>query len=321
MARASLRSAELDSPWPHRLALLTTIATLPLLFIGGLVTSTGAGLAVPDWPTTFGYNMFLYPWAKMVGGIFYEHSHRLVGSLVGFLTILLAGALWFRESRRWLCWLGVIALGAVIVQGILGGLRVVLLQQTLAIVHACFAQAFFVLVASITLFTSAEWREPIVKKTAEDTSRVQHLGLVTCGLLYLQIILGALLRHTGEWADLHMAGAALATLHILVLASRIQRNHVDLVALARPATFLRALLMVQLGLGFGAYLGKFTAMGFFLNPFVVAFATSHVVVGALMLVTCVVLTLRAYRTLATEPPTAVSQRRPDQIPAVQSPSR
>jgi cytochrome c oxidase assembly protein subunit 15 len=321
MASAPLRSAECGSLWPHRLALLTTIATLPLLFIGGLVTSTGAGLAVPDWPTTFGYNMFLYPWAKMVGGIFYEHSHRLVGSLVGFLTILLAGALWLKEPRRWLSWLGMVALGAVIVQGTLGGLRVVLLQQTLAIIHACFAQAFFVLVASMTLFTSVEWKEPIVKKTAEDASRVQHLGLITSGVLYLQLILGALLRHTGEWADLHLGGAALATIHVLLLASRVQRNHGDLVKLARPATFLCLLLVVQLGLGFGAYLGKFTEMGFFLNPFVVAFATSHVVVGALMLVTCVVLTLRAYRTLQTEPPTALSQRRLDQIPAVQIPSR
>src|SRR5262245_65461932 len=105
------------SPWPRRLALMTAIATLPLLFVGGLVTSTGAGLAVPDWPTTFGYNMFLYPWSKMIGGIFYEHSHRLIGSVVGFLTILLAVTLWYKESRQWLRWLGIVGLGAVIAQG------------------------------------------------------------------------------------------------------------------------------------------------------------------------------------------------------------
>ena len=169
------------SPWPHRFALLTAMATFPLLFIGGLVTSTGSGLAVPDWPTTFGYNMFLYPWSQMVGGIFYEHSHRLFGSLVGFLTVLLAISLWYGESQPWLRKLGFVALGAVILQGILGGLRVVLLQQTLAIIHACFAQAFFALAASLTLFTSAEWRTPIKKKMAEDASRLQRLAIFTSG--------------------------------------------------------------------------------------------------------------------------------------------
>ncbi len=131
------------SPWPHRLAVILACATFPLLFIGGLVTSLGVGLAVPDWPTTFGYNMFLYPWSKMIGGIFYEHSHRLVASCVGLLTIALALTLWLKEPRPWLRWLGVAALALVIFQGILGGLRVVLLQQTLAIIHACFAQGIF----------------------------------------------------------------------------------------------------------------------------------------------------------------------------------
>src|SRR5262249_30920435 len=160
MADSTHRSGELDSPWPRRLALLTAVATFPLLFVGGVVTSTGAGLAGPGWPPTFWDNMFLYPWSKMVGGIFYEHSHRLVGSVVGFLTILLALSFWYQDSRRWLRWLGVAALAAVIAQGVLGGLRVVLLRQTLAILHACFAQAFFALTASLALFTSAEWRGP-----------------------------------------------------------------------------------------------------------------------------------------------------------------
>src|ERR671915_2638724 len=97
------------SPWPHRFALLTALVTFPLLFVGGLVTSTGSGLAVPDWPTTFGHNMFLYPLSGMVGGILYEHSHRLLGALVGFLTVVLTLWLWLKESRLWLRWLGSIA--------------------------------------------------------------------------------------------------------------------------------------------------------------------------------------------------------------------
>ena len=112
----------------YRLSLATAWATLPLLFIGGLVTGTGAGLAVPDWPTTFGTNMFLYPWSKMVGGIFYEHSHRLFAAGVGFLTLALVFLLWIRDSCQWIRWLGVMALTFVVLQGVVGSLRVVLLE-------------------------------------------------------------------------------------------------------------------------------------------------------------------------------------------------
>src|SRR5688572_8384311 len=149
-----------SSPWPHRIAVILACSTFPLLFIGGLVTSKGVGLAVPDWPTTFGYNMFLYPWAKMVGGIFYEHSHRLVASFVGMLAIVLTVIFWLREPRAWLRWLGTGALVLVIVQGILGGLRVVLLENALAIVHAATAQMFFALTICLAMFTSPSWRQP-----------------------------------------------------------------------------------------------------------------------------------------------------------------
>src|SRR5438034_6780032 len=132
-SRAAQNSGDV-SVWPHRLAVILACATFPLLFIGGLVPSKGAGLAVPDWPTSFGYNMFLYPWSKMVGNIFYEHSHRLVASFVGLLTIGLALALWLREPRPWLRRLGFAAFALVILQGVLGCLRVVLLDQALAIV-------------------------------------------------------------------------------------------------------------------------------------------------------------------------------------------
>src|ERR687898_1549078 len=121
----STRRSKHPSVWPHRLSVALACATFALLLIGGLVTSKGVGLAVPDWPTTFGYNMFLYPWSKMIGAIFYEHSHRLVAAFVGLLTIALAVIFWLRERRAWLRWLGVVALALVITQGVLGGLRVV----------------------------------------------------------------------------------------------------------------------------------------------------------------------------------------------------
>src|SRR6185295_5356358 len=111
-------------PWLDRFAWLTEGATFLLLGLGGLVTSHEAGLAVPDWPTTYGYNMFFFPFSKWKGGIFYEHTHRLVASLVGFLTVILAVWLWLKEARRWMRRLGTAALLAVILQGILGGLRV-----------------------------------------------------------------------------------------------------------------------------------------------------------------------------------------------------
>lgn len=285
------------SPWPHRFALLTAVATCPLLFVGGLVTSTGSGLAVPDWPTTFGYNMFLYPWSQMIGGIFYEHSHRLLGSLVGFLTVLLVVSLWYSESRQWVRTLGLVAFAAVLIQGILGGLRVVLLQQTLAIIHACFAQAFFALTVSLAVFTSAEWRTPTKKKVADDASRLQRLGILTAGFLYLQLIFGAILRHTGSWETLHFIGAALVAIHVGVLTARTVRYHADLPVLLRSAFLLCGLLILQLFLGLGAYIGKFTTVSVALQSHIVLLATSHVVVGAFMFVTCVLFTLRAYRLL------------------------
>jgi len=188
----------------NRLALATAWATVPLLFIGGLVTSKGVGLAVPDWPTTFGHNMLLYPWSKMVGGIFYEHGHRLFASGVGLLTVLLALSLWIREPRAWVRWLGSIALALVIVQGILGGLRVVLLEQTLAVIHGCLAQAFFALLVSLALFTSKEWNTRSQKVLIPEAARLQRLALLTTGLIYLQVVLGAVLRYTGSLLEGHL---------------------------------------------------------------------------------------------------------------------
>jgi heme a synthase len=283
------------SLWPHRLAVITACATFPLLFIGGLVTSKGAGLAVPDWPTTFGYNMFLYPWSKMVGNIFYEHSHRLVASAVGFLTIALALSLWLQEPRKWLRWLGVAALALVVVQGVLGGLRVTLLEHSLAIVHASLAQAFFALTVSLALFTSKEWREKIAEVPLADYGRLRRLAAVTTGLIYLQVMFGAVLRHTGLRLDAHLLFAALVTLHVVLLTVRIFKDHSDHRRLTRPALFLSAMLLVQLFLGTVSYLGKFTTILRMPIDATVFLTTTHLAVGALMLVTSLVLTLRFYR--------------------------
>jgi heme a synthase len=277
----------------HRLALANAVATLLLLFVGGLVTTKGAGLAVPDWPTTFGYNPFLYPWSMMVGNIFYEHSHRLVASAVGLCTVLLAVMLWLSQSQKRLRWLGVAAVALVVAQGVVGGLRVVLLEQTLAILHACLAQAFFALAVSLALFTSNEWSRELPKTEAPDAARLQRLSLITTGLIYLQIVFGAVLRHTGALLEAHLIFAALVALRVMLLGARILKRHGQVSALLGPIILLSALLFAQLALGLGAYLGKFVMS---LPPIMaVTLRTSHVVVGALMLAASLVLTLRSFK--------------------------
>jgi heme a synthase len=283
------------SPWPHRLAVITACATFPLLFFGGLVTSKGAGLAVPDWPTTFGYNMFLYPWSKMVGNIFYEHSHRLVAAAVGLLTIALALMFRLQERRLWLRRLGAAALLLIVLQGVIGGLRVVLLDQALAIFHAALAQAFFALTVGLAIFTSAEWSgEPEGERVA-DGGRLRRLCAATTGLIYVQSIAGAVLRHTGERVDAHLLFVALVTLHVVLTLARVARSHRDRPKLTWPAVFLGILLLLQLLLGAGAYLGKFTSMLALPMGALVFLTTTHLLMAALMLVTSLLLTLRAYR--------------------------
>ena len=252
---------------------------------------------MPDWPTTFGYNMFLYPWAKMVGNIFYEHSHRLVASGVGLLTIGLALTFWFSERRQWLRWLGMAALGLVIAQGVIGGLRVVLLEHTLAIVHAALAQAFFALTVSLVIFTSAEWRQEPEDNPLTDGGRLYRLCLVTTGLLYVQAVFGAVLRHTGERLDAHLLFAIMIALHVILILLRVMRSHGDQPVLTRPAWFLGILLLLQLLLGVASYLGKFTSVWQLPAGMVVFLTTIHLVTGALMLVTSLLLTLRTFRLL------------------------
>jgi cytochrome c oxidase assembly protein subunit 15 len=185
----------------HILALLTAAATFPLIFMGGLVTSHGAGMSVPDWPNSYGYNMFLFPPRLWIGGILYEHTHRLMGTVVGMLSIALVIVTWLKEERRWVKWLAAGTLLAVIVQGVLGGLRVVLVNLDIAIVHACFAQAFFCLAALVCVVTSRWWIELGPKAEAPGLAvRGTGRGLVTAGMvavivIYLQLIAGAIMRH------------------------------------------------------------------------------------------------------------------------------
>jgi heme a synthase len=185
-----------SATWLNRFAWITCVATLFLICSGGMVTSKGVGLAVPDWPTTFGYNMFLFPVSKWIGGIFFEHTHRLIASAVGFLTIILAIWLWRSEPRTWVRNLGVIALGAVLLQGVLGGLRVTMLKDEIGIFHACLAQAFLGLVVLIALTTSRFWR--MLADVVVDPKKImtiRTIAFATTVAIYAQLALGATMRH------------------------------------------------------------------------------------------------------------------------------
>ncbi len=175
----------------HRFAAFCAGAVLFLISLGGVVTSENAGMSVPDWPTSYGYNMFYFPWDSMTGGIFWEHSHRLVGSGVGTLIYILMVWLFFQD-RIWLRWLGVVAAVVVSIQGLLGGLRVIEMNDRIGILHACLAQALFVLVALIALFTSRWWIEG---RTGLTPPKWAGRTLAICALIFCQLILGATMRH------------------------------------------------------------------------------------------------------------------------------
>jgi heme a synthase len=263
---------------------LTAVATGVLIVFGGLVTNTGAAMAVPDWPTTFGHNMFLYPPSGWVGGVFYEHSHRLLGALVGLLTLTLAVALWRAGGR--LRALGVVAVVAVVLQGVIGGLRVVLTADALAMVHGPFAQAFFALVVALALLTSARMAAPAPALDAA----TRGLTVAAAALVYAQVVLGALLTHAG-YVALHLLGAVAVFAVVPMVTARLRRSG-D--AVAAPAARLALVLLgLQLALGAGSYLARFSAIwipGGQLTMLVLPVA--HRLAGGLLLATTVVMAVR-----------------------------
>src|SRR5688500_13541244 len=186
-----------DNPWLTRFAVFTAVATLLLIGMGGIVTSKGVGMSVPDWPTTFGYNMFLFPISHWVGGVRDEHSHRLFASWVGLLTTGLAVWIWRKDSRKWMRNLGVAAFIAVSVQGLLGGLRVVKMKDEIGLIHAVLAQAFLCLLVAISLFLSRWWQSNAKSTGAisEAASRLKPIFLLTTALIFTQLMIGATMRH------------------------------------------------------------------------------------------------------------------------------
>ena len=310
--------------WLHRYIKLIVCCTLLLIAAGGMVTSTGSGLAVPDWPNTYGQFMFSFPLEKMVGGIYYEHGHRMIASTVGFLTIILAVWTWRVDPRRWVRRLGVAALGAVILQGLLGGLTVLfLLPAPISIGHAGLAQLFFCTTVSLALFTSPGWMKP---QNAVDDPMLRRVAATTTVMIYCQIILGATMRHMNAGMAIpdfplafghvlppvwnagvaihfaHRVGAVLVTSAILATAGHVWYHHRNRPELVRPATLLVLFVVMQITLGaFVIWSG--------LQPVI---NTAHVVNGALVLTTSLVLSLRSFRCRFSEFAAPALQRAPGQ---------
>jgi cytochrome c oxidase assembly protein subunit 15 len=184
-----------NNPWLHRFAVLTAIITFLLLGIGGLVTSHEAGMSVPDWPTSYGYNMFALPIKFWKGGAFFEHTHRLLASVVGLLTTVLAVWLWLKDSRKWMHWLGVAAFLLVVAQGILGGLRVTWHMASLGIFHGAVAQTFLVLVCALALFTSRWWQNSATEKQIAVRGGLRRHVLYVTLLIFVQLLIAATMRH------------------------------------------------------------------------------------------------------------------------------
>jgi cytochrome c oxidase assembly protein subunit 15 len=176
-------------------AVLNAVATFLLIGLGGLVTSHEAGMSVPDWPTSYGYNMFALPIKFWTGGAFFEHTHRLLASVVGLLTTILAVWLWLKDPRKWLAWLGVAAFLLVIAQGILGGLRVKWQLDYLGIPHGAVAQAFLVLTCAIALFTSRWWQNSATEKQISVPRGLRSHVLYVTILIFIQLLIAATMRH------------------------------------------------------------------------------------------------------------------------------
>jgi cytochrome c oxidase assembly protein subunit 15 len=276
----------------HRFAVFTACSTFVLLIAGALVTSNDAGLSVPDWPLSYGS---LAP--PMVGGIFYEHGHRMVATFVGVLTIVLAIWLWKRERRSWVRRLGMVALGAVVAQGVLGGLTVLFyLPVAISVGHACLGQIFFSIVGGIALFTSRWWLEERPQMEDSGSPTVRRLGMWTVAAVFVQLMLGAAFRHRGFGIVPHLVGAGVVTVLMFVLGGALKRRFAKEAMLRRCRRLLHGLIGLQLVLGGAAWWSRWFAKDFPQPiPVMVALTVGHTVVGALVLASAVGVTLVCWR--------------------------
>lgn len=332
------------SAWPLRLATVLVCAVFPLIWVGGLVTSGDAGMAVPDWPNTYGYNLFLYPWHKSPNwGIAIEHGHRLLASAIGLITIFTAVALRRSDVPSWLRKMSYWAVALVIFQGVLGGMRVVLAKETLAMIHGCVGPLFFAYCVAMRHFIAREFATTTHRGAASTAAtptgdalaglqRLYRLAIVTSALAYVQLVLGAVVRHTphmtGETTPsffrtavlFHLFMAAVLTVHIVQLAVRSFRasSKFGAVGVAGPAAALLGFIVVQLLLGVSTWVVNYGfpqfAARWSVTPEIaieaqsfaqLVITTAHVAVGSLIVAVATTLALRA-RVAVLEPCSAAA---------------
>jgi cytochrome c oxidase assembly protein subunit 15 len=313
----------LEINWPAAFTLVAAGATLLLILVGGMVTGFEAGLDVPDWPNSFGYNMFLYPIVDMPGGVFFEHSHRLLGSLSGLTAVVLAVYLWRTDSRRWLRWLAVVVVLMVVAQGIMGGLRVtgrftfstartdMAPSILLAMIHAVFGQVFFATLVATATTLSTRWmaRTPPVARQSASVDR--RLGIVVVAILLIQLITGATLRHIAGGVHLHVSLAVIALALVAVFAVRSWGVYEKEPVLPKLGLLVVAVAGVQLALGIAALVViMFEAQGQS-SPTVQALITTlHQTAGALLLAGTTSLLLWHYRPLASHSKSSAAELTP-----------
>ena len=309
--------------WPLRTAWFLVCATFSLIFVGGLVTTYQAGMAVPDWPNTYGYNLFLFPLTNWLSGpwnLFIEHGHRLMAFGVGIVTLLLVILVHRTESRTSVRFLSWIALGLVTFQAALGGFRVLLDRQLLAMIHGCTAPAFFAVATALAVVLSPKWNADHSKGNQKSSSTsLTMLALFTLLLIFLQIMIGANLRHITHWMTsaafgafvlFHLMIAAVVTGHVIWLYIRCRKQNSTI---RRPASILAVLMIVQLALGAGSWIVQYSFPEFLLwipgsSAYLVlaesfwqsTIVTAHVATGSLMLAAATMLSLRL---ISTEPDT------------------
>jgi cytochrome c oxidase assembly protein subunit 15 len=315
--------------WTFVLGIVAVVATGLLILAGGLVTGQDAGLAVPDWPNSFGSNMFTYPLSKMTGGpIYYEHAHRLFGTLVGLTTVVLAIHLWWIDRRRAIRWLGAAAIVAVIIQGIMGGFRVTLAHTgeagvlvsgpadettasvILRVAHGVFGQVFLGLLVVIAVMSTRTWRHAGVDVRETESAKFdQRLGVLLIVGLVLQLTLGAILRHTEQMLLTHISVAALVLPLGVTSGVRAWGLYGELPLLRTTGLWLVGLMLVQLMLGLAALAVLSDAVPRSVNAII---TTAHQGIGAALLAVAVALAMWSYRLLARSQDAVV--RRPSDAP-------
>ena len=284
---------------PHWIAVFAAVFTLPLLFVGGSVTTYRVGMAVPDWPTTFGMNMFLYNFWNAPFGVQVEHTHRLYGAAVGVAMIALCVWFFLHETRGWMKAFGLAALTIVIVQGLLGGFRVKRNSTALAALHGCLGQVFFAMTVALATFTGRDWLSDA--RPTPDVKKVRGLAVVTLALTAAQIGLGALVRHfSGSHAAITHGVFGVAILGIAAhLFVRIKKNPEPKPSLKSAARITEVLAGLQILLGIVSFvmLWPFDGMPRPVGFYQAVTRTLHQTNGAVLLAASLVTALRAYRHL------------------------